>query len=111
MTSEPIAIEPVNSDTAGPALTPPPQLATGTEPPGASSHSGSATGRAEDPALLGEIGAGILGPDPMPALTPEELEELSKGLLEVTADYQAEHGEFTEEELAQARAGLSIFES
>lgn len=54
-----------------------------------------------------EIGAGILGPDPMPSITDAEREEMSMGLLEITAEYQAECGAFTEEERARARAKLS----
>lgn len=57
-----------------------------------------------------EIGAGILGPDPMPPITDEECKRMSEGLLEVTAAFQAEHGEFTEEERARARARLSCFQ-
>ena len=55
----------------------------------------------------GEIGAGILGPDPMPPITNEQRQRMNRGLLEVTAEYQAEHGAFTEEERARARAKLT----
>ena len=55
----------------------------------------------------GEIGAGILGPDPLPPITEEVRKRRSEGLLEVTAEYQAEHGAFTEEERARVRAKLS----
>ena len=54
-----------------------------------------------------EIGGGILGADPMPAITDEQREEMSRGLLEVTAEFQAEHGAFTDEERAIARSRLS----
>ena len=58
----------------------------------------------------GEIGAGILGPDPLPPLTDEERKRMSEGLLEVTAEFQAEHGKFTEEERAWVRARFSFYE-
>ena len=63
-----------------------------------------------EPDPSAEIGAGILGPDPLPPLTDEERKRMSEGLLEVTAEFQAEHGEFTEEERAWARARLSTLQ-
>ena len=54
-----------------------------------------------------EIAAGILGPDPLPPLTDEQRERMSRGLLETVAEFEAEHGAFTEEELAWARAALT----
>ena len=54
-----------------------------------------------------EIGVGILGTDPLPPIADEVRRRRSEGLLEVTAEYQAEHGAFTEEERARARAKLT----
>ena len=51
--------------------------------------------------------ARILAHDPAPALTEERREEMRRGWSELIAEYEAEHGAFTEEELAQARASLS----
>ena len=44
----------------------------------------------------------------MPPITDEERKRRSEGLLEVVADFEAEHGPFTEEELARARASLNL---
>ena len=55
-----------------------------------------------------EIGAGILGPDPLPPVSDEERKRNSEGWRKLIAEYEAEHGAFTEEELAEARAKLSI---
>lgn len=62
-----------------------------------------------EPHPSSEIGAGILGPDPLPPLTDEERKRMSEGLLEVCAEFQAEHGEFTEEERAWVRARFPRF--
>ena len=51
-----------------------------------------------------ELRASILDPEPMPPITNEQREEMSRGLLEVTAEYQAERGAFTDEERATVRA-------
>lgn len=63
-----------------------------------------------EPDPSAETGAGILGPDPLLPLTDEECKRMSEGLLEVTAEFQAEHGKFTEEERAWARARLSTLQ-
>ena len=87
--------------TTRPAPPEAPQPAAGTtQPPSDAQPPGEAQ-------PTGEIGAGILGPDPMPPITDEERERMSEGLLEVTAEYQAEHGAFTEEERARVRTKLS----
>ena len=52
----------------------------------------------------GEIGAGILGPDPLTPISDDERKRKSEGLLKLTAEYQAEHGAFTEEERARVRS-------
>ena len=43
----------------------------------------------------------------MPPITNEQRQRMSCGLLEVTAEYQAQHGAFTEEERARVRAKLT----
>ena len=55
-----------------------------------------------------EIGAGILGPDPTPPLTDEQIEEMSRGLLEAVADYEAEYGPIGEEAKEWVRANFSF---
>ena len=87
--------------TTRPAPPETPQPAAGTTPPPSDAQPPS------EAQPTGEIGAGILGPDPMPPITDEERERRSEGLLEVTAEYQAEHSAFTEEERARIRAKFS----
>ncbi len=87
--------------TTRPAPPETPQPAAGTTPPPSDAQP---PGEAQP---TGEIGAGILGPDPMPPITDEERERMSRGLLETVAEFEAEHGPFTEEELAWARAALT----
>lgn len=53
-----------------------------------------------------EMGAGVQVPD-LPLISDEERERNREGLRQVIAEYEAEHGAFTEEERAQARARLS----
>ena len=79
----------------------PQQAAGSTQPP-----SDAQPQRGTQP--TGEIGAGILGPDPMPPITDAERERMSRGLLETVAEFEAEHGPFSEEELARARANLNL---
>ena len=51
--------------------------------------------------------ARILAHDPAPALTEERREEMRRGWSELITEYEAEHGAFTAEELAEARSSLS----
>ena len=63
--------------------------------------------RASEQTPEDDLLARILAHDPAPALTEQRREEMRRGWSELIAEYEAEHGAFTEEELAQARASLS----
>lgn len=106
MTSQPATTESAVTATGPPQSTTPPRPA-GAAAPASGKHPTDQPQPSNAARPSGEIGAGILGPDPMPPITDEQREEMSRGLLEVTAEFQAEHGAFTEEERAQARAELS----
>ena len=107
MTSQPATTESAVTAT-GSAPYPTPPRPVGAAGPAGDQHPTNRSQPSNTIRSSGEIGAGILGPDPMPPITDEQREEMSRGLLEVTAEFQAEHGAFTEEERAQARAELSI---
>ena len=55
-----------------------------------------------------EIGAGILGPDPTPPLTDEQIREMSDGLSAVIDEYEAECGPISEEAHQWVRTNLKL---
>ena len=53
-----------------------------------------------------EIGAGILGPDPRPPLSAEQIREMCEGLSAVIDEYEAECGPISEEAHEWVRANF-----